>query len=132
MPSVLTEVITEWSQSLSFTASLYVLSYVRLSVTPWTVQSTRLLCPWNSPGTNTGVGCHFLLRGSSQPRDRTHVTCVSRTGRRFFTTVPPRNSCFSLRSTTKQSALRISKVFKTHLKWHTSRFFWSKIVCWKS
>ena len=24
---------------------------------------TRLLCPWESPGKNTGVGCHFLLRG---------------------------------------------------------------------
>ena len=24
---------------------------------------TRLLCPWNSPGNNTGVGCHFLLQG---------------------------------------------------------------------
>ena len=22
---------------------------------------TRLLCPWNSPGNNTGVGCHSLL-----------------------------------------------------------------------
>ena len=22
----------------------------------------RLLCPWNSPGKNTGVGCHFLLQ----------------------------------------------------------------------
>ena len=21
-----------------------------------------LLCPWNSPGKNTGVGCHFLLQ----------------------------------------------------------------------
>ena len=21
----------------------------------------RLLCPWDSPGKNTGVGCHFLL-----------------------------------------------------------------------
>ena len=25
-------------------------------------QPTRLLCPWNSPGKNTGVGCHFLLQ----------------------------------------------------------------------
>ena len=25
--------------------------------------STRLLCPWNFPGKNTGVGCHFLLPG---------------------------------------------------------------------
>ena len=24
---------------------------------------TRLLCSWNSPGKNTGVGCHFLLQG---------------------------------------------------------------------
>ena len=22
-----------------------------------------LLCPWSSPGKNTGVGCHFLLQG---------------------------------------------------------------------
>ena len=25
--------------------------------------SVRLLCPWDSPGKNTGVGCHFLLHG---------------------------------------------------------------------
>ena len=25
-------------------------------------QPTRLLHPWNSPGKNTGVGCHFLLQ----------------------------------------------------------------------
>ena len=24
---------------------------------------TRLPCPWDSPGKNTGVGCHFLLQG---------------------------------------------------------------------
>ena len=23
----------------------------------------RLLCSWDSPGKNTGVGCHFLLHG---------------------------------------------------------------------
>ena len=23
----------------------------------------RLLCPWDSPGNDTGVGCHFLLQG---------------------------------------------------------------------
>ena len=26
-------------------------------------QPTRLCHPWDSPGKNTGVGCHFLLRG---------------------------------------------------------------------
>ena len=25
-------------------------------------QPTRLPCPWDSPGKNTGVGCHFLLQ----------------------------------------------------------------------
>ena len=24
---------------------------------------SRLLCPWDSPGKNTGVGCHSLLQG---------------------------------------------------------------------
>ena len=27
------------------------------------LQATRLLCPWNSPGENTGVGSHSLLWG---------------------------------------------------------------------
>ena len=31
-------------------------------VIPWTMPA-RLLCPWDSPGKNTGVGCHFLLQG---------------------------------------------------------------------
>ena len=30
---------------------------------PQGLQPTRLLCPWNSPGKNTGVGCHSLLQG---------------------------------------------------------------------
>ena len=36
-------------------------SRVRLCVTPYTV-ATRLPRPWDSPGKNTGVGCHFLLQ----------------------------------------------------------------------
>ena len=36
-------------------------SRVRLCVTPRR-KPTRLLCPWDSPGKNTGVGCHFLLQ----------------------------------------------------------------------
>ena len=35
-------------------------SRVRLCATPET-QPTRLPRPWDSPGKNTGVGCHFLL-----------------------------------------------------------------------
>ena len=36
----------------------YLPSRVQFFVTPWTVTS-GLLCPWNSPGKNTGVGCPF-------------------------------------------------------------------------
>ena len=31
-------------------------------VRPHRRQPTRLPCPWDSPGNNTGVGCHFLLQ----------------------------------------------------------------------
>ena len=27
------------------------------------LQPARLLCPWDSPGKNTGAGCHTLLQG---------------------------------------------------------------------
>ena len=33
------------------------------SLRPHWLQPARLLCPWNSLGKNTGVGCHFLLEG---------------------------------------------------------------------
>ena len=37
-------------------------SVVSNSVWPHRWQPTRLSCPWDSPGKNTGVGCHFLLQ----------------------------------------------------------------------
>ena len=36
-------------------------SCVRLCAIPETA-ATRLPRPWDSPGKNTGVGCHFLLQ----------------------------------------------------------------------
>ena len=36
-------------------------SRVRLCA-PHRRQPTRFRCPWDSPGKNTGVGCHFLLQ----------------------------------------------------------------------
>ena len=37
-------------------------SVVSDSVRPQRWQPTRLRRPWDSPGKNTGVGCHFLLQ----------------------------------------------------------------------
>ena len=37
-------------------------SVVSDSLRPHGLQPIRLLCPWDSPGKNNGVGCHFLLQ----------------------------------------------------------------------
>ena len=44
----------------------HVLSHfsVFYSFQPCGLQPTRLLCPWDSSGKNTGVGCHALLQGN--------------------------------------------------------------------
>ena len=42
------------------------------SLQPSGLKPTRLLCPWNSPSNNTGVGCHFLLQGHTHTH--THVS----------------------------------------------------------
>ena len=61
------------------------LSCVWLFATLWTVALQAP--PWDSPGKNTGVGCHFLLQGSSRPRDRTQVSRI--VGREALTSEPP-------------------------------------------
>ena len=47
----------------------------------------RLLCLWDSPGNNTGVGCHFLPQGNlpySGIESESHALAG-----RFFITEPP-------------------------------------------
>ena len=55
---------------------VYVLSHfsrVQLFVSLWTV-AHQALCPWDSPGKNTGVGCHFILQASSQSKDQISIS----------------------------------------------------------
>ena len=47
-------------------------------------QPARLLCPWDSPGENTGVGCIPFSRGSSQPRNQTCLSCGSCIGKQIL------------------------------------------------
>ena len=42
-----------------------VFSHSVLSDSANSMEPARLLCPWDSPGKNTGVGCHSLLQGIS-------------------------------------------------------------------
>ena len=67
---------------------LCVLSHFSLadSLPPHGLYPARLLCPWDSSGKNTGVGCHASSRGSSRPRNQTHVSCIAGG---FFTSESP-------------------------------------------
>ena len=43
--------------------SLFFFSSSAVSLRPHGLQPSRLLCPWDFPGRNTGVGYHSLLQG---------------------------------------------------------------------
>ena len=44
---------------------------------PCGLQPAKLLCPWDFPGKNTGMGCHFLLRRIlSTQESNPHLLCV--------------------------------------------------------
>ena len=70
-------------------------SVVPDSLRPHGLQSTRLLCPWNVPGKNIGVGCHSLLQGifltqGSNPgllHCRWILYRLSHQGYKYFTTI---------------------------------------------
>ena len=51
-----------YNQSYRSTCEWKSFSHVRLFVTPWIVAHLALLCPWDSPGKNTGVGGHYQHR----------------------------------------------------------------------
>ena len=59
-----------------------VASVVSDSLQPRELWPSRLLCPWDSPGKNTGWVAILFSRGSSQPRDQTPASCIVG---RFFT-----------------------------------------------
>ena len=57
--------LNDWVTELNGTENYYVcaqlLGCIWLFVRLWPI---RLLCPWDFPGKNTAVGCHFLLQNS--------------------------------------------------------------------
>ena len=84
--------------------SMYACSFTQLCLTlchPNGLEPSRLLCQWNFPGRNTGVGCHFLLQGSSQHRDQSVSPMSLVLAGRFSTIEPPGKPLWS----TKKSKL---------------------------
>ena len=76
--------------------SIYVL-VIRCFSGVWTIcdptncsPPTRLLCLWDSPGKNTGVGCHALLRGNlPDPGFKLTSLMSPALAGGFFSTGPP-------------------------------------------
>ena len=52
------------------------ISHVQFLRPPQTV-ACQAPIPWNYPGKYTEVGSHYLLQGSSQPKDQTQVSCIA-------------------------------------------------------
>ena len=54
---------------------------------PHRLQPARLFCLWNSPGKNTGVGCHFLLQGIFPAQGlNPHLLCLLHCRQVLYTT----------------------------------------------
>ena len=67
------------------------------------------ICPGDSPGKNTGVGCRASSRGSSQPRDWSQVSCIAG---RFFTIWATREAWWLVGNTKMlQSALQACRLW---------------------
>ena len=71
-----------WTQVKSESVSHTVMSY---SLRLQGLLPARLLCPWDSPGENIGVDCHFLLLGIFPVQGSNRSSCSSSTAGRFFT-----------------------------------------------
>ena len=66
-------------------------SVVSAFLRPHGLYPARLLCPWDSPGKNTGVSCHALLQGIfPTQRSNPHLLMSPALAGRFLTTrLPP-------------------------------------------
>ena len=58
---------------------LFVVAAVQLHLTlqPHGLYPASLLCPWDSPGKSTEVGCHFLLQGILLANPKTESESLS-------------------------------------------------------
>ena len=80
--------------------------------------AARFLCLCDSPGKNTGVGCHFLHQGIFLTQELNHLSCIQ-----FFTTELPEkpwlaNDCLIIVSSPGRG--RESKLWCFFLKEHES------------
>ena len=99
-----------------------VTSVMSSSLGPYGLQSPSLLCPWDSSGENTRMGCHAFLQGAFPTQGWTQVSCISCIAGRFFTAEPPGKTqeigCHQLNNDTPY-------VVKMYSNFKDVRIFWS-------
>ena len=76
VPWILQAKILGWV-AISFSSMCAKLLHLYLTLQRYRPQAARLLCPWVSPGKNTGVGFHFLLQGIFLTQgSNSHLLCL--------------------------------------------------------
>ena len=77
------------------------------------LQPARLLCLWDFPGKNTGVGCHFLLQGIF-PTQRSNLCLLL--GRQIFYRWASWKAPKEIRATQKLPLIEYSKKQESAIK----------------
>ena len=74
-------------------AAALVSSVMSVSLQLYGLQPARLLCPWDSLGKSTRVGCHALLQGTFPTQGQTWVSCIEGRWFTMWTTREAYNIC---------------------------------------
>ena len=84
------------------------------------MEPTRILCTWNSPSKNTGVGCHFPPPGDlPEPEIKLISLESSALAGRFFTTSAPWETPIKSISSVQFSCSVMSNSLRPHKLQHT-------------
>ena len=89
------QLLSRTVKSVRFHFLVFCRSVVSNSLRLYGLQPTRLLCPWNFLGKNSGSGCHFVLQGIL-PNPGIKPTSLASPGLAggFFIIMPPESlSC---------------------------------------
>ena len=116
-------------------ARVQVHSVVSNSLWPHGLWPIRLLCPWNFPGKNTGVDCHFLLQRVFLIQELNLHSCISCVSRWVLYQLshqgsPIRGMCTLLIFLTKDSSLMMVGV-KTLIRMASSMSLLEYVAQWK-
>ena len=101
------------------------------SVQPHRRQPTRLLRPWDSPGKNTGVGCHFLLQCMKVKSESDVVQSCLTLSNPMDCSLPGSSvhGVYQARVLEWVAIVSLTEgIWKSWMKWRTRHVH----VCWKS